>query len=91
MIKKIASPTISQKVQKMKFHSLGIDQSGIVCRITKLYSNHALLPSLVIKFIGIRKSQVLRCFACEKEQVVKSKQVSNNDISKICKISQFWS
>ena len=29
------------------------------------------MPSLVLKFIGIRKSQNLQCFACEIKQVVK--------------------
>ena len=47
-------------------------------------SHNDPLPSLVTKFIGIRKSQVLRCFSCEKEHVVINGQLSNNDISKIC-------
>ena len=52
----------------VKFQSFGIDRSKKFRRMTKSLSNQALLPSLVIKFIGIRKFQVSRCFECEKNK-----------------------
>ena len=56
----------------VKFQSFGIDRSEKFRRMTKSLSNQALLPSLVIKLIRIRKFQVPRCFKCEKEQIVES-------------------
>ena len=70
----------------MKFHSFGTVPGLIEAELSTESQNHnQIMPHrLVIKSIRIWKSQVLRCFACEKEQVVKNRQFLNNDISKIC-------